>query len=80
MFSNFKSVAAATLFAAAVASGAAAITTLAASPAAAPVATIAGSNHTAPDFTGIDNWLNSSPLTMQQLRGKVVLVDFWTYT
>jgi len=35
---------------------------------------------TAPEFTGIDKWLNSEPLTMQQLRGKVVLVDFWTYT
>lgn len=34
----------------------------------------------APEFTGIDKWLNSDPLTMQQLRGKVVLVDFWTYT
>lgn len=35
---------------------------------------------TAPEFTGIDKWLNSEPLTMQGLRGKVVLVDFWTYT
>jgi thiol-disulfide isomerase/thioredoxin len=34
----------------------------------------------APEFTGIDKWLNSEALTMQQLRGKVVLVDFWTYT
>jgi thiol-disulfide isomerase/thioredoxin len=34
----------------------------------------------APEFTGVDKWLNSDPLTMQQLRGKVVLVDFWTYT
>lgn len=34
----------------------------------------------APEFAGIDKWLNSEPLTMQQLRGKVVLVDFWTYT
>ncbi|HXZ08693.1 MAG TPA: thioredoxin family protein [Paraburkholderia sp.] len=34
----------------------------------------------APEFTGIDKWLNSDPLTMKQLRGKVVLVDFWTYT
>ena len=33
----------------------------------------------APDFSGIDNWINSAPLSMQQLRGKVVLVDFWTY-
>jgi cytochrome c biogenesis protein CcdA/thiol-disulfide isomerase/thioredoxin len=34
----------------------------------------------AADFTGIDNWLNSKPLTMAGLRGKVVLVDFWTYS
>lgn len=33
----------------------------------------------APEFTGISQWLNSEPLTMKQLRGKVVLVDFWTY-
>jgi thiol-disulfide isomerase/thioredoxin len=37
-------------------------------------------NKPAPEFTGIDTWLNSKPLTLQQLRGKVVLVDFWTYT
>jgi cytochrome c biogenesis protein CcdA/thiol-disulfide isomerase/thioredoxin len=34
----------------------------------------------APNFTGIDHWLNSPPLTISQLRGKVVLVDFWTYS
>jgi len=35
----------------------------------------------APDFTGGTKWLNSSlPLSMSQLQGKVVLVDFWTYT
>ena len=34
----------------------------------------------APDFAGISAWLHSKPLTMQQLRGKVVLVDFWTYS
>jgi len=33
----------------------------------------------APEFAGIDNWINSAPLSMQGLRGKVVLVDFWTY-
>jgi hypothetical protein len=24
-------------------------------------------------------WINSEPLTMQGLRGRVVLIDFWTY-
>jgi uncharacterized protein (DUF2147 family)/thiol-disulfide isomerase/thioredoxin len=33
---------------------------------------------TAPEFAGIDRWLNSEPLTLAGLRGKVVLVDFWT--
>ena len=34
----------------------------------------------APQFAGIEAWLNSPPLTMQGLKGKVVLVDFWTYS
>ncbi|HWJ32170.1 MAG TPA: redoxin family protein [Gaiellaceae bacterium] len=34
----------------------------------------------APDFQGITAWLNTRPLTLHQLRGKVVLVDFWTYS
>jgi cytochrome c biogenesis protein CcdA/thiol-disulfide isomerase/thioredoxin len=34
----------------------------------------------APDFAGVTHWLNAKPLTMAQLRGKVVLIDFWTYT
>ena len=33
----------------------------------------------APDFKGINHWINSAPLSMEQLRGKVVLVEFWTY-
>ncbi len=31
------------------------------------------------DLSGATAWLNSSPLTAQQLRGKVVLIDFWTF-
>jgi cytochrome c biogenesis protein CcdA/thiol-disulfide isomerase/thioredoxin len=34
----------------------------------------------APGFHGISTWLNSKPLTLAKLRGKVVLVDFWTYS
>ena len=34
----------------------------------------------AADFQGISDWINSEPLTLEELRGKVVLVDFWTYT
>jgi thiol-disulfide isomerase/thioredoxin len=33
-----------------------------------------------PSFDGATGWLNSPPLTPDGLRGKVVLVEFWTYT
>src|SRR5689334_24215063 len=33
-----------------------------------------------PSFGGATGWLNSPPLTAADLRGKVVLVSFWTYT
>lgn len=33
-----------------------------------------------PGLNGAVEWLNSSPLTAEALRGKVVLVDFWTYS
>jgi|SRR5690606_26167185 len=46
----------------------------------AQAATPLASQGQAPEFTGIEKWLNSEPLTMQQLKGKVVLVDFWTYS
>jgi cytochrome c biogenesis protein CcdA/thiol-disulfide isomerase/thioredoxin len=37
----------------------------------------------APDFAGISDWINTpggKPLTIAGLRGKVVLIDFWTYS
>jgi cytochrome c biogenesis protein CcdA/thiol-disulfide isomerase/thioredoxin len=37
----------------------------------------------APDFTGTQRWFNTpgdAPLSLRRLRGRVVLVDFWTYT
>lgn len=41
-------------------------------------------NAPAPEFTGITKWLNlpegKTSLTMAELKGKVVLIDFWTYT
>jgi hypothetical protein len=55
--------------------------------AAAPVVVIAPSGHAesgpkigqpAPEITG-GPWINSDPLTMQKLRGRVVYVEFWTY-
>lgn len=36
--------------------------------------------YTAPEFRGIVQWINSDPMTMEELRGKVVLIDFWTYS
>jgi thiol-disulfide isomerase/thioredoxin len=38
---------------------------------------------TAPEFVGNQQWFNTAngePLTLKQLRGRVVLVDFWTYS
>ena len=33
-----------------------------------------------PQFDGIADWINSKPLTAESLKGKVVLIDFWTYS
>src|SRR5206468_1113956 len=33
-----------------------------------------------PELSGATGWLNSKPFTAADLRGKVVLVDFWTYS
>ncbi len=40
----------------------------------------AGTPVHAPDLSGADGWLNTDrPITMKELRGQVVLLDFWTY-
>jgi thiol-disulfide isomerase/thioredoxin len=36
--------------------------------------------YAAPELTGLDHWVNSAPLRLQDLKGKVVLIDFWTYS
>ncbi|MDW5265671.1 MULTISPECIES: cytochrome c biogenesis protein DipZ [Acidobacteriaceae] len=33
-----------------------------------------------PDLSGATAWINSPPLNRDQLKGKVVLIDFWTYS
>ena len=39
-----------------------------------------GDEKTVPEIEGIASWINSEPITFEEQRGKVVLVDFWTYT
>lgn len=34
----------------------------------------------APELKGNQGWINSEPLTIASLKGKIVLIDFWTYT
>jgi cytochrome c biogenesis protein CcdA/thiol-disulfide isomerase/thioredoxin len=42
--------------------------------------TIDISDSVKPDLSGATAWINSPPLTFESLHGKVVLVDFWTYS
>jgi len=39
-----------------------------------------GTEGTMPDLSGAIAWINSAPLSKKSLRGKVVLVDIWTYS
>ncbi len=34
----------------------------------------------APEIAGISSWINSAPLDLKELKGKVVLIDFWAYS
>jgi len=40
----------------------------------------AGDEGRMPDLSGAVSWLNSAPLSSKALQGKVVLVNFWTYS
>ncbi|MDA1188135.1 MAG: redoxin domain-containing protein [Chloroflexi bacterium] len=39
-----------------------------------------GNEKLAPELKAISGWLNTEPFALEDLRGQVVLVDFWTYT
>ncbi len=41
---------------------------------------VAGTSFPAPEFKGTRSGINSEPLTIEEPRGKVVLVDFWIYS
>jgi thiol-disulfide isomerase/thioredoxin len=39
----------------------------------------AAASKTLPELSGINQWINSAPLTLASLRGNVVLIQFWTF-
>jgi thiol-disulfide isomerase/thioredoxin len=78
MFDRLKVAAVATAMVAAL-GAVAALAAISSTGVAAGVQTTQQTGAQAPDFAGIDNWINSAPLDLKQLRGKVVLVDFWTF-
>lgn len=49
-------------------------------PAPVPAIVTPPGTETAPEFRGITAWLNSPPLAMAEQRGRVVLIDLWTYS
>ena len=49
-------------------------------PAASLLPSGSGPDRRAPELAGLDGWLNSEPFTLEDKRGQIVLIDFWTYT
>ncbi len=49
-------------------------------PTPAPAIETPAGSQPAPEFAGIVKWLNSEPMEMEAQQGKVVLIDFWTYS
>ncbi|MDO5081810.1 MAG: thioredoxin family protein [Arachnia propionica] len=54
--------------------------TLSSPQAVTPTAGGTAATREAPELSGIEAWINTDPLSLAELRGKVVLVDFWTYS
>src|ERR1700693_1598586 len=44
----------------------------------APSGTVRTTLESAPEFTGVTDWINSKPLKLADQKGKVVVVHFWT--
>lgn len=45
-----------------------------------PALAASGTGPVAPELGGIVGWINSDPVSVRELRGRVVLIDFWTYS
>ena len=54
--------------------------TATAQPSATPKPRTVADGPVAPQLAGITGWINTEPFNLDDLRGQVVLVDFWTYT
>jgi thiol-disulfide isomerase/thioredoxin len=76
---RFVLVVASAVCAAGFALGASAVEKSEARPMTTPAVSLRGEG-TIPALDGAVAWLNSKPLSAEELRGKVVLIVFWTYT
>jgi len=45
-----------------------------------PSAKSAAAGKMLPEFQGISEWINSNPLTIAELKGNVILIQFWTFS